>query len=207
MRSVGVPIPLGASQAVSETAWATWHSSNCRYKRSTLRCGLATEEFYAKSVDRFSTWVQFEDAKAGAVIVLLGLGFVDLLGHAGRIIHAHSTSTYGAIASVAFWIAMICAAAVVAFVTLAVKPATHSKESSIFFFGTVATFGSRPEYEQAVGSLDATERAHEMAAQAWQLARIARTKVCFVGWAFRFVAVFLVAWALARLALGLAVAS
>jgi hypothetical protein len=99
---------------------------------------------------------------------------------------------------------MICAAAVVAFVTLALNPAAHAREPSIFFFGTVAGYGSRPEYEQIVRSRDATERAHEMAAQAWQLARIARTKVCLVGWAIRFVAAFLVAWGVARLALGLA---
>ena len=101
--------------------------------------GPGRDDFFEKSVDRFSSWVQFEDAKAGAVLVLLGLGLTDVLGNADALIHAHEKSSSGVIASFAFWLSIVAAAAAVGVVAYAVFPFTRSSHGrSIFYFKDVA---------------------------------------------------------------------
>src|SRR5206468_1599251 len=78
------------------------------------------------------------DAKAGAVMVFLGLGLTDLLSDANTLIHAHRVSTYGAVASVAFWVAIGAALLVVGLVAVAVFPFTGSSGDSLIFFKDVA---------------------------------------------------------------------
>jgi hypothetical protein len=162
-------------------------------------------DFYEKSVDRFSSWVQFEDAKAGAVLVFLGLGLTDVLGNADTLINAHEKSTSGAIASIAFWVSIFAAVMAVGFVAYAVWPFTRSPDGdSIYFFKDVAARDhSLAEYVEDVNSRDDPRLEEDMANQAWTLARIAAVKVKYVTRGFWSVTVFLVAWAVARIALGL----
>jgi Family of unknown function (DUF5706) len=156
---------------------------------------IRSADFFAASVDRFGQWLQFEDAKAGVVLVILGIALSDLLGKAGALIHAHkSHSGWGGVASVSFWVAVLSAAAVLALVIFALTPRIRARRPSVYFFGTVGTYGDPTEYESAVAALDDTALAHQMASQAWQLGAIAQLKARIVGWAFWFVAIFLVAW-------------
>jgi hypothetical protein len=181
------------------------------------KLGPGKDDFYEKSVDRFSSWVQFEDAKAGAVLVLLGLGLTDILGNADALIHAHEKSSLGGIASFAFWLAIAAAAAAVGVVAYAVFPFTRSSQgSSIFYFKDVATnfpYKAKREAEKReqlaayVNEVSVARSEEElewdMADQALTLAGIAAKKVRFVFWGFWSVAVFLIAWGVARIALGL----
>jgi hypothetical protein len=162
-------------------------------------------DLYEKSLDRFGGWVQFEDAKGSLVLVLLGLGLVDLLGVASRAIHAHKLkSGWGDIASGAFWVAIAGAAIAVALVILAIKPRAKASRGSIFFFGTVDTYDSAESYQREVQRLTQEERTAEMASQTWQLAKVTAMKVRLLGWSYWAVTLFLAAWAISRLTLGLA---
>ncbi len=169
------------------------------------------ESLYEKSVERFSQWVQFEDAKASAVLVLVGLGLVDLLGHAGRLIDAHLLRSDFGLGATAFFATAIASAAVaVFFVIYALMPRytltplrRKPAEESVFFFGSVALW-SRQGYQDRVASMSPDDLEREMASEAWQLARIADRKVKLAGWAYAFVILFLISWALARVTLSLA---
>src|SRR5919204_6026830 len=46
-------------------------------------------DFLYRAVDQFSQWVQFADAKAGGVVLVLSIGALDLFRHANDFIHAH----------------------------------------------------------------------------------------------------------------------
>jgi Family of unknown function (DUF5706) len=185
--------------------------------QTDAKLGPGKDDFYEKSVDRFSSWVQFEDAKAGAVLVLPGLGLTDILGNADALIHAHEKSSLDVIASFAFWLSIAAAAAAVGVVAYAVFPFTRSSHgSSIFYFEDVATNfpyigkSDAEKGEQLAAYVnevsvargeEALER--DMADQALTLAGIAAKKVRYVSLGFWSVAVFLIAWGVARIALGL----
>jgi hypothetical protein len=134
--------------------------------------GPGKDGFYEKSVDRFTSWVQYEDAKAGAVLVLLGLGLTDVLGNAGRLINAYHAppphdSSWGWVASIAFWAAIVTAGCAVGAIAIAVWPYTgrrrrcHPFGSSLFYFNAVAEWH---EYRGVkVLRKKASERAKERA--------------------------------------------
>ena len=46
-------------------------------------------DFLYRASDQFSQWVQFADAKAGGVVLVLSIGALDLFRHADDFIHAH----------------------------------------------------------------------------------------------------------------------
>jgi hypothetical protein len=163
-------------------------------------------EALERTVDRFGGWVQFADAKAGAVLVLLGLGLADLLDHAGRLAHAHVLrSDWGDAATALFWIALALAAVVVAEASRALFPRVKAKTHSVYFFGSVANYPSGSAFATAVTDLPPAAVAEQMAEQAWELARIATRKFERLRMAYWFALAFLAAWALARCAMALAV--
>lgn len=77
--------------------------------------------YFDSLVDRFGGWVQYGDTKAGAVLVVFGLGLADLLGVAHDLINAHRLqSDWGWVATGAFWGTLAAAALAVAFLGAAV---------------------------------------------------------------------------------------
>lgn len=63
-------------------------------------------KFATEALERFSDWIRFADAKAGVVLVVLGLALSDLLKRAGAFVDAGlAASAWGEVATVAFWVA------------------------------------------------------------------------------------------------------
>jgi hypothetical protein len=158
-----------------------------------------------RTTERFAGWVQFADAKAAGVLVLLGLGLADLLDHAGRLSHAHRlTSAWGTLASVALWAALALALVTVVETSRALFPRIAPVRKSAFFFGSVAEYKSGAEYASALTELSLPQATEQLAEQAWELSRIASRKFARLRLSYWFVLAFLAAWALARTALALA---
>jgi hypothetical protein len=158
-----------------------------------------------RTVDRFSEWARFGDAKAAGVIVLLGLGLADLLDHAARLVHAHRLpSRAGDIATVALVAALILAVLVVIQVSRALFPRVRATTNSAFFFGSVAEYGSGTEYLTAFLGLTRAQAAEQLSEQVWEIARIASHKFGRTRSAYWFVLAFLAVWAIARTALAIA---
>jgi predicted permease len=158
-----------------------------------------------KVVDRFAEWVRFGDAKAGGVLVILGLGLADLLDHAARLTAAHDLhSKWGDLATVLFWTALILAGIAVVTVSRALFPRVKATTDSEFFFGTVANYGSGGAYRDAVARLTPEQIEGQLAEQAWELARIADRKYRHTREAYFIALLFLLAWAIARSTLSIA---
>jgi hypothetical protein len=157
------------------------------------------------TVERFASWVQFGDAKAGAVLLLLGLGLTDLLGKAGRLEHAHRLkSDWGDVATGSFILALALAAVVVLKGSRALFPRLKATTPSIFYFGSASEYASGPAYKADVVSLSRDAQTTHLAEQAWELARIAHQKFHRTRHAYWFAVAFLAAWSAARIAEALA---
>src|SRR5436309_10326616 len=50
-------------------------------------------DFLYRAESAFSAWVQFADAKAGGVTLLLGIGLLDLIRRSSSTVHAHAPSS------------------------------------------------------------------------------------------------------------------
>jgi hypothetical protein len=163
-------------------------------------------DFYYRSVDRFADWIKHADAKAGAALVVLGLGLSDLVDHTRELADAHSDGGAGWVATTAFWAACLIAASVVFRVVRAFFPRLAARgERSVFYFGEIAVaFGSPAEYRAAVEAKTDDDVAAEVGAQAWELARIADEKFRQSQAALLWTLLFLAAWAIGRVALGYA---
>lgn len=158
-------------------------------------------KFTTDALDRFSGWIRFADAKAGAVIVVLGLALADLLQRAGSLSEAgNSGSAWGDIAAVAFWIAGGLAALTTAAVVATLFPKAAAGDESLAFFGDVANARSAGEYRQSLHALSENNLADHIAAQTWALSRIAKAKFARIRFAYGFALAFLAAWAVARVA-------
>src|SRR3954447_12414669 len=160
-------------------------------------------DFYYRSVDRFADWIKHADAKAGAALVVLGLGLSDLLDHARELVDAHSEGGAGWLATLAFWGACLIAGSVVLRVVRAFFPRLSARgERSVFYFGEIAAaYGSPAEYRAAVEAKSEEDIADEVGAQAWELARIADEKFRQSQAALLWTLIFLVAWAIGRVGL------
>jgi len=163
-------------------------------------------EFLYRSIERNADWVKYEDAKAGAVIVILAIGCADLIGHARFLADAHSSGTTGVLATIVFWVAVLFAAATVVFVGRTVLPTVKTKRPSLYFFGTVTEkYADYPgHYRRDVSALGSGKQLiDQLAPQAWRLAQIASAKVQNVRYATLAVLGFIAAWAVARILLHL----
>lgn len=159
-------------------------------------------KFATAALDRFSDWIRFADAKAGAVIVVLGLALSDLLKRAGAFADAgHAESAWGEVATVAFWVAGALAVATTVLVILTLFPKATPGEESLAYFGDVAKAGTAAAYRQTLHALTEHQLADHIAAQAWDLSRIAKAKFVRLRYAYALALGFLVAWAVARLAM------
>lgn len=159
-------------------------------------------EFANLALDRFSDWVRFADAKAGAVMVVLGVALSDLLARAGSLADAwQAKSLLGWIATVAFWLACALAALTLSCVVSALFPRVTPREESLAYFGDVAKYEDAGKYRKALLDLPPDRLVDHIFTQAFDLARIARTKFERLRFAYRFVFIFLALWGIARLAL------
>jgi len=75
---------------------------------------------------------------------------------------------------------------------------------SAFFFGSVAKYPTGGAYASALSGLSADQIEKELAEQAWELSRIAERKYRRARHGYYLVLLFLLAWAVARVALSLA---
>lgn len=159
-------------------------------------------KFATEALERFSDWIRFADAKAGVVLVVLGLALSDLLKRAGAFVDAGlAASAWGEVATVAFWVAGGLAVATTVLVIMTLFPKAAPSEESLAYFGDVAKAGSAAAYRQTLHALSEGQLADHIAAQAWDLSRIAKVKFARIRYAYGFALGFLVAWAVARLAL------
>jgi Pycsar effector protein len=162
-------------------------------------------EALERTVERFAGWVQFGDAKAAGVLVLLGIALADLLTHADPLVHGHRLrSNWGDVATVAFIAALAVAALVVIEVSRALFPRVKATTHSAFFFGSASTYPTGSAYTESFLDLTAKDVADQLGEQAWELARIASRKFERTRHAYWLVLAFLSAWAVARSALAMA---
>ena len=167
--------------------------------------------YFDSLVDRFGGWVQYGDTKAGAVLVVFGLGLADLLGVAHDLINAHRLqSDWGWVATGAFWGTLAAAALAVAFLGAAVFPNAprHSPDptkDSLLYYRDVVSRGTAQEFEREVLGLTLAQLNSHRAVEAFGLARIAAKKASCTRCAYVFAGLFLVLWPTARVALALAI--
>jgi hypothetical protein len=165
----------------------------------------AYREFFDKALSDAGLWARYGDPKALAALAVLGLGLSNLLSVAAELIRAHDEgSVTGWIASVAFWLSLVCVSLTVLNVARSlfprVRPVSHS-DTPLYFFADIASFDVPQDYEAAVRSRTASQLQSEIAAQAWEVGRIATIKHRYAGAALRWVLAFLACWAAARLML------
>lgn len=160
-------------------------------------------EFAADAQHRFQQWIQFADAKAAAVLVLIGLGTADLIKNAKRLSEAFesTSSAWGDIATASFWLACTLVAVAVVLVSLSLFPRVKPARKSLAYFGDVASFGSSGAFSTALSKRSAKELQDETNSQVWQLARIASVKFRLLKWSYRFALGFLVALVVGRVCL------
>jgi len=159
------------------------------------------------AVDRFGGWVQYGDTKAGAVLVVLGLGLTDLLDNARTLIRAHQLpSGWGTLATVCFAIAIAAAATAVITLGATVFPrAPRSKPANwtLLYYRDVAARGAATYASDVTTATLATLNDHR-AREAYGLAKIAQTKAVITRYAYLSAGLFLLSWPAARIAFTLA---
>jgi hypothetical protein len=167
----------------------------------------ARAEFVQGALGAGADWARFADPKLFGVLILLGLGFADLMAHARPLWRAHNAhSAWGVVATISFAAAVSLAVLSVMFVTFGLFPRVSPRQQSrsLFYFGSIATFGSAGEYEAAVRAKSAAELESELIEQAWEIALITRHKLKWARNGYLSVLVFLGAWAVGRIALAFA---
>ena len=155
-----------------------------------------------RTQERFSSWIQFADAKAGAVLALLALGFADLLENAGRLSTSlGDPSLIGRIAGACFWLAAVSSGVTVVLVSRALFPQLKAEQESLFYFAHVARRESPAALARDLQALDSLE--DHLVSQVWRLAQVATTKFERTRLAYFGALGFLFFWAASRLALSL----
>jgi len=159
--------------------------------------------YFESVVDRFGGWVQYGDTKAGAVLVLLGLGLSDLVGAAHDLVN---TRGWGLIATAAFAGALGAAAFAVFFLARCVfpfAPAHQPLNESLLYYRDVAARPDATAYEREVVGMTLEELNHHRAVEAYGLAKIAEMKAHRNVLALTFAGMFVFLWPAARVALAL----
>jgi len=163
-------------------------------------------DFLYRAENNFMYWVQFADAKAGGVILVLSIGALDVFHNTRNFIHARHLAhpAFGWICLIAFVIAVLSMAMTVGGVGRTLFPKQLPSRPSDFFFGVVAGYKTSDDYRKAVSEKLENELMDTVALQAWNLARIARTKYGHLRYAYLGAFFFLLSWAVARATLSFA---
>lgn len=162
-------------------------------------------DFLYKAADNFTQSVQFADAKAGGVVLILSIGILDLFRHLRDFLDARDLSpAYGWTATIACIVATVFGMLTVVQIARTLFPRRRPGGGSLFFFGVVGAFPSPQKYEEAVWLASERELFRSMATTAWNLAGIASEKYRHLRLAYAFALLFAVFWAIARLGFSLA---
>lgn len=167
----------------------------------------AQRDFFERALEDAGQWVRFADRKALAALVILGLALSNLLYLATPLLDARETETFwGWVATISFGLAGVAAAVTVLNVIGAlfprVTPAGRTA-APLYFFAHVAAFDTPKDYEREVRGRTGRELESAVAAQTWEVARIAGLKHRHAKVALQGVLAFLACWAAARLGLSL----
>jgi hypothetical protein len=162
-------------------------------------------DFLYRAENAFQQWLQFADAKAGGVILILSIGILDLFRRAKDLLNATDLpSSWGYGATISFALAMVCGVLAIFQVGRALFPRHIPGSRSLFFFGSAAAYPSAETYGDAVYGSYERDLIYTMATQAWYLARISREKYRHLRVAYASALLFVVLWGMARLTLSLA---
>jgi hypothetical protein len=161
-------------------------------------------DFLYRASETFERAVQFADAKAGGVVLILGIGILDLFRHIRDFLDARDASAgWGWLATIACLVAIAAALATVLQVGRALFPRRRPGLGSLFFFGVAASYPSPKAYGEKVWFSRERELFDAMATQAWNLAGIAGEKYRHLRLAYMAALVFATFWTIARLGLSL----
>src|SRR5690348_11207200 len=128
-------------------------------------------DFLYRAVDNFTQSVQFADAKAGGVVLILSIGILDLFKNLRNFLDARDLSPgYGWLATSSAVIATVFGLMTVAQIARTLFPRRRPGLGSLFFFGVVANYPSAQDYEDAVWNSSERELVRSMAGTAWNLA-------------------------------------
>jgi Pycsar effector protein len=162
-------------------------------------------DFLYRATDNFTQSVQFADAKAGGVVLILSIGILDLFRHLRDFLDARDLSAvWGWTATVACIIATVFGILTVVQIARTLFPRRRPGMGSLFFFGVVGAFSSPKEYEEAVWLSSERELVRSMATTAWNVAGIASEKYKHLRLAYGAALLFAIFWAIARLGFSLA---
>ena len=162
-------------------------------------------DFLYRAAETFERAVQFADAKAGGVVLILGIGILDLFRNVRKFLDARDASAaWGWLSTIACVIAIVFALVTVLQIGRSLFPRRRPGMRSLFFFGVAAAYPSPIEYGDAVWRSPERDLFRSMATQAWNLAGIAREKYRHLRRAYMAALLFATFWALARLGLSLA---
>jgi hypothetical protein len=162
-------------------------------------------DFLYRAVDNFTQSVQFGDAKAGGVVLILSIGILDLLRNLRQFLDARDVSAgWGWLATVSAVIATVFAILTVIQISRALFPRHRPGMGSLFFFGVVAAYPTAGDFEDKVWRASERELFRSMATTVWNLAGIATEKYKHLRLAYACALLFAVFWAIARLGLSLA---
>lgn len=162
-------------------------------------------DFLYRAADNFERSVQFADAKAGGVVLLLSIGIIDLFRNIRAFLDARDLSPgWGWVATISCVLATVFALLAIVQIGRALLPRRQPGLRSLYFFGVVASFETPQEYRDTVWRAPERELVNSMAVSAWNLAGIAVEKFRHLRYAYAAALFFVIFWALARLGLSLA---
>ena len=163
-------------------------------------------DFLYRAENNFMYWVQFADAKAGGVILVLSIGALDVFHNTRNFTHAHKLAhpIWGWVCLAAFIVSVLSMAMTVGGVGRTLFPKQIPSRPSDFFFGVVARYETSEKYGEAVSEKVERDLIDHVSLQAWNLARIAATKYAHLRYAYLGAFFFLVSWAVARASLSFA---
>ena len=180
-----------------------------------IRCPAAAEpaiaddiapqlDFLYRATENFERAVQFADAKAGGVMLILSIGLIDLLRNIRHFLDArHASPGWGWLATIACLFGILFAIAAVGQVGRTLVPRRRPGLRSLFFFGVARRSRRRSAYGEAVWRSTEREIFNSMAIAAWNLAGIAGDKFRHLRLAYSAALLFVIGWAFARLGLSL----
>ena len=161
-------------------------------------------DFLYRAAENFERAVQFADAKAGGVMLILSIGLIDLLRNAREFIDARNVNAgWGWFACIACLLGIVFAVAAVAQVGRTLAPRARPGLKSLFFFGVAGSYPTPHDYSDAVWSSTERDLFDSMAIAAWNLAGIAGDKFSHLRVAYKAALLFVIGWAFARLGLSL----
>jgi hypothetical protein len=179
--------------------------------------GVSHRDFIERTLAAAGEWSRYADPKLLGVLILLGIGSKDLVGHADRFVHPRGAA--GVVAAVLFALAGTAACWTVLFLTHGLFPRLNMRgllhgekvaedgrgplPKSLFYFGEIARHGSQQAYRVAVTAKTEQQLLDDMVGQVYEIATIASEKHRAARRAYVAVIGFLALWVASRIALSI----